>query len=160
VLVFARCPTAALDRSPGDDALTVASKGVDRAKLRILAGDGNDRIRISAQHRDPLAKDPPPSDLSALSVVAQLGAGDDTRELFSYAYRSILTDIDTGPFGDGVDFVTGSHTAYAAVQPVRKVIRRIDRGADLALWITVGFFEVVEDSHPSSTRQIVRLLAR
>ena len=152
-----------VDLGAGNDRLMLESAGYANVTDEIILGDGDDTAQI--RHRMFAIVD-----RTQLNVTADLGAGSDLLLFDSSGYRNIVIDVDTGPLGDGRDFVLGTHVAHgtyqgwgkwevnlaripSAVGPVRLLDTPLDDGADRAVWITVGFFEVSQ-SQTEPTRQI------
>jgi len=135
-----------VDLGAGDDHLMLESVGYADMTNHFDLGDGDDTAVV--RHRMFAIVD-----RTRLSVFAELGAGSDTLLLDSRGYRSITADIDTGPAGDGRDLIRGAHFAPGAGRPVHVLSDPLDGGTDLAVWVTVGFFEV-QQTNVGQTRQI------
>jgi len=135
-----------VDLGAGNDHLMLESVGYADMTNHFDLGDGDDTAVV--RHRMFAIVD-----RTRLSVFAELGVGSDTLLLDSRGYRSITADIDTGPAGDGRDLIRGAHFAPGAGRPVHVLSDPLDGGTDLAVWVTVGFFEV-QQTNVGQTRQI------
>ncbi len=147
----------------GDDKLSVDTTGIATVAERLSLGEGDDVAMI--RHRAFFIVD-----RTQLSMIGDLGAGNDLLRIDTAGYSTIMTDIDTGPAGDGRDLVLGTHVAHGTnqgwgkweigVRPipransqVRLLDTPLDDGEDRAVYITVGFFEV-NQIQIGKTRQI------
>jgi hypothetical protein len=150
--------TIGVGTGAGDDSVHVRHRFfaiVDRTHLNninLYLGAGNDNALVIAHRDGRTDAGTRPAGLDTLEVVARLGAGRDTMQVLTQGYQRILTDIDTGPLGDGRDLVTGVHVAPGAGRPIRRLVTPLDGGSDYAVWLTIGFFEVTESTE--QTRQI------
>ncbi len=134
-----------VDLGEGNDRLQLDTNGFAAVSERLGLGDGSD-VAVVRHRMFSIV------DRTQLSVVGNLGAGSDVLFLDSAGYRNISTDIGTGPAGDGVDAIVGTHVAPGARRPVRVFSDSLDGGADRAVLITIGFDEVKHTTE--RTRQV------
>jgi hypothetical protein len=136
----------------GNDRIHVSSLGYDRGTLLADLGSGNDSLELLAL-RQPTADDAALPEPVLLDVQATLGFGDDSATLTSRGFRQITTDIDTGPLGDGRDFLLAMHIAAAGSTARRRRLVITDSfDLDRAKVIAIGYAAV--DVRTEQTRQI------
>ena len=130
-----------MDLGAGNDKLLVDATDFATVDERLSLGDGNDVALI--RHRSFFIVD-----RTQLSMVGNLGAGNDLLRIDTAGYAKIITDIDTGPAGDRRDLVLGTHVARSGKRFLIFVQGPdlLDDGADRAV---VDHDRVLGRGHPN-----------
>ena len=142
-----------VDLGAGNDRLLVDTSNALESQLSIAAGDGDDRVNVQQQAA-------PPNywvfgtELPRLEASIDLGAGSDSLVTHTHRFRRIATDVDTGPLGDGQDFVLATHVAAGGTSALRRrnLVTTDSFDLDRATVIAIGYPNV--DVRTEQTRQI------
>jgi len=125
---------------------------VDHTNIDLTAdlGDGDDAVTVLLRR---LANPgvPPSADLSSADVTIRMGAGDDNVSMMTHGYRRIVTDLDTGPAGDGHDIYVGKYL-LPRPRPLDRSSTALDGGNDLSEIVAMGYGSV--DVQTEQTRQV------
>jgi hypothetical protein len=142
-----------VDLGAGNDRLLVGTSNALESQLSIAAGDGHDRVNLQQQAA------PPKywvfgTELPRLESTIDLGAGSDSLVTHTHRFRRIAADVDTGPLGDGRDFVLATHVAAGGSSALRRrnLVTTHSFDVDRATVIAIGYLNV--DVRTEQTRQI------
>ena len=145
--------TLDVDLGAGNDRLLVGTSNVLESQLSIAAGDGDDRVNV--QQQAPLPKYWVfGTELPRLEASIDLGAGSDSLVLHTHRFRRIGTEVETGPLGDGEDFVLATHVAAGGSSALRSrnLVTTHSFDLDRSTVIAIGYPDV--DVRTEQTRQI------
>ncbi len=120
-----------LDLGAGNDRLTLDTENYPEVNSLVNLGDGNDSAAI--RHRMFAIVD-----RTSLALNLHLGAGSDFVALDTHNYREIATTFDTGPAGDGRDFVLASHS-FRPSRSGTGFLRSLDGGRDFFAQLAFGY---------------------
>jgi hypothetical protein len=120
-----------LDLGAGNDRLTLDTENYAEVDSLVDLGDGNDSAAI--RHRMFAIVD-----RTNMALNLHLGAGSDFVALDTHNYREITTTFDTGPAGDGRDFVFASHS-FRPSRSGTGFLRSLDSGRDFFVHLALGY---------------------
>jgi hypothetical protein len=139
-----------LDLGAGNDRLTLDTENYADVDSLVNLGDGNDSAAI--RHRMFAIVD-----RTNMALNLYLGAGSDFVALDTHNYREVTTTFDTGPTGDGRDFVFASHS-FRPSRSGTGFLRSLDSGRDLFVHLALGY-DVQSTSSGTQITVVLRRLA-
>ena len=142
-----------VDLGTGNDRLLVGTSHALEWQLSIAAGDGDDRVSVQQQAALPKYW-VFGTELPRLEAGIDLGAGSDSLVIHTHRFRRIATEVDTGPLGDGRDFVLATHVAAGGSSALRRrnLVTTDSFDLDRARVIAIGYPSV--EVRTEQTRQI------
>jgi hypothetical protein len=133
------------------DRVSIQSQGFLEVSDSLSLGGGNDQAHI--RHRMFAIVDRSNLRVPSLESRIDLGAGSDALAMHTHGFRRIVAEVDTGPLGDGRDFLLATHIAAAGSSARRRNLVTTDSfDQDLAITIVIGYSSA--DLRTEQTRQI------